>query len=115
MILRRKYFFNFSGKSLASSPLEAEKQAILFLHQKFRASTDRKCFLQLYKDSKTLAQEILQERAGVTLNSPILREDDWEILVKDMSTKVSYVIRDKLLGANKRAKEGKLIQSFIFA
>lgn len=36
-------------------------------------------------------------------------------LVKNKSTKVSHVSRDKLLSADKRAKEGKLMHNVIFA
>lgn len=56
----------------------------------------------------TLAHGILQERACVNLDSPILRGDDWVSLVKDSSTKVLYISRDKLHGADKRAKNGNI-------
>lgn len=111
----KKVLFTFSGKTSASSPLEVEMQALIFLHQKFRASALGNNSLQLYSDSLTLVQGVLRARARIFIRSPILRGDEWEILINDGFTKVAYINRKNLLGADKRANEGKFMQNFFFA
>lgn len=106
---KKKVVFTFSGKSSASSSLKVEKHAILFLYQYFKASPFSKCSPQMYTYSMTLTHGILQARAGFNLDSPILRGDDWVYLVKDKSTKVSFINKNMLHGADRRAKEGKRI------
>lgn len=112
---KRKLLFSFSGNTSVNSPLETEKKAILFLHAHFKLSGFSKCSLHLYSDSMVLAQAILKVRVGINLESPVFIGEDWNNLVNDNSTNVSYVSRDYLSGTDKMAKNEKCMDILVFA
>lgn len=103
----KNIIFNFSGCSKALNPLLAEKEAILQLHSHFRSSHLKNCSLQIYSDSMTLVDIALKNRGGLFNINPVVEDSAWFAFVKDHNTRISYVGRDFLKGADMLAKQGK--------
>ncbi|WOH15395.1 hypothetical protein DCAR_0934933 [Daucus carota subsp. sativus] len=104
--LEDNLIFIFSSPGKANSPLEAEREALLFLYTQIIQSSQLHGIFTLCTNSKVLEKQFLKARAGYKEEESLNILEDWENLVKDKRFKIQFVFRDKLIGADSLAKDG---------
>lgn len=113
--LEGNIIFIFLGPTNASSPLEAEKQALTFLYSHTSANQSLKGYFTFYSDSKYLQESFLKERSGIIEEELFESCKEWKSLILNSLYKIKFLSREKLVGANKLAKEGRETPSMIYA
>lgn len=102
----KNIIFNFSSCNNALNPLLAEKEAILFLFSQLKSSHLKECSLQIFTDSMTLVDIASKNKGGMFNVNPWVEDNAWLKVVKNHNTKISYLRRDHLKGADSLAKQG---------
>lgn len=98
----KKTKFIFSCPIFASSPLETEKLAFLFLFDKVKSLLSINSRLLLYTDSLTLVNQAQQVRAGyINLEG----DEDWKEVIDSPFVKLYFMQREELLGVDELAKK----------
>lgn len=100
----RQILFQFSGPTVAASPLEAKLKALLFLHDKFMDIPLNKGFIHLYTDFMMLHRAFCQEKAGNFIDSYPFDNREWRGLINNKKARLSYLPRDHLKGVDTLAK-----------
>lgn len=83
---QKQILFQFSGPTIANSPLEAELKALLFLHDKFLSSS-LSGHIHYYTDSMLLYRAYCQAKAGNFSDDPPFDNGDWWTLIKNKKSK----------------------------
>ncbi|KAL1831143.1 hypothetical protein ACET3Z_000794 [Daucus carota] len=89
--------FIFAGPSLAPSPREAEREAILFVYKAFTSQRTIQGRLQIRTDCLTLFNDVQKLRAG---NGSPSKLSDWAGLISNPNIKVCYSPRENLSAAH---------------
>lgn len=95
--------FIFSGPSMATSPREAERDAIFFAFKAFSSQRTVQGRLQIRTDCLTLVNDFQRQRAG---NGKLHDHAAWVELINNPNIKVCFSPRDSLLSAHELAAQG---------
>lgn len=95
--------FIFSGPSQATSPREAEREAILFAFKSFTSRRSIQGRLQIKMNCISLVHDFQKYRAGYTNPDD---HADWIRLINNPGIKVCYSPRDNLIAAHDLATQG---------
>lgn len=109
----RKVIFSFSGPTLASNLLIADRDALFFLYSTFKSNPSKDRSLNLYSDFLALIKDICQVKAGIPYEDLEFSNEQWFKLVSDGRVKVSYIFRDILKGANNLAKKVRVLHRLV--
>lgn len=98
----------FYGPCLANSPLEAEREALLFLFQRIKENSNLQDIFTLCTDSKVLEDIFIKERVGFREEDKLDFNKDMQDLINDKRFRIQFIYREFLTGADHLAKDGGL-------
>lgn len=107
--------FIFSGPTQAWCPLEAERNAVLFIFDRVERNSKHKGMVTICTDSVLLVNQFQKERAGFKGESFLKKHKYWDSMVSNHCFRLSYVPRDVLSGADELAKQGMVRSKVLFA